>query len=188
MASMRQKTSCILAFCSGSKLCTSFGSISQVFLLMQNSLCLDGLQACCTIRSCHFSALSACSTSTGQAWKHFSCITGWDAQQSQFLKAKSMLVTSMCHTFKNTPKNHASLQSHCGQSWSSFLRFPLFEKQGPIGLVLLLLHFVALWLAFVRLQEIYFPSETEEWISLLLATSPCVNANEYQLWNRFRKK
>ena len=75
----------------------------QGFWLGQNSLCLEGLQVRCPIRSCHFSPLPACKSSAGLARERLSCIVGQEAQQrSKFWKAKGMLVIAMCHTFENT--------------------------------------------------------------------------------------
>ena len=78
----------------------------QGFLLVQNSLCLEQLQACCTIKSCSFSALPAGNTSAGQAREHFSCSTGQEGQRSKFGKAKSVLVIDGCPPFEKTPQHY----------------------------------------------------------------------------------
>ena len=82
----------------------------QGFWLVQNSPCLEGLHACCPIRSCHWAALPACNRSAGQARERFSCITGQEAQRSRkFWKAKRMLVIDSCHALENTPRYHTPL-------------------------------------------------------------------------------
>lgn len=48
------------------ELCPSTGSILGVFLV-QNALCLEGLQPRCTTWSCHFWAFPVCNASAGQA-------------------------------------------------------------------------------------------------------------------------
>lgn len=76
----------------------------QGFLLVQNSLCLEGLRACSPMRSCHSSAPHVDNIITRQAQGCFSCIPGQKTQwQNKFRKAKKgVFVIEMCHTFENT--------------------------------------------------------------------------------------
>lgn len=69
-------------FVAGVSSCIPLVWFSPGFLFVQGSL------VCCSIRSRHFSALPACSTSAGQAWEHFSCIIGQETQQSRFCGQK----------------------------------------------------------------------------------------------------
>lgn len=82
----------------------------QGFLPVQNSPCLEGLQACCPISSCHCAALPACNRSAGQAREGFSCITGQEAQRcSKFWKGERMLVIATRHALENSPWYHTPL-------------------------------------------------------------------------------
>lgn len=73
----------------------------QGFLLVQNSPCLEGLQACTLMRRCHFSALHVGNTSTRQAQECFPCAPGQETQWWNKFR-KGVFAIEMCHTFKNT--------------------------------------------------------------------------------------
>ena len=96
-------------FGAGASSALPLAAFPEVFLLVQNSLCLAGLQACCTMRSCRFSALPACDPSAGQAGERFSCLPGQEAQGSKFCKAKGVLVIDPCPTWENSPGHHTPL-------------------------------------------------------------------------------
>ena len=99
-------------FAAGASSALPLAPFPQCFLLVQNSRCLEGLRACCTTRSCHFSALPACKTSAGQARERFSCIAGQEAQRSKFDRAERMLLIDRCHTLEDSPWSHTPRLRH----------------------------------------------------------------------------
>lgn len=165
-------------FVAGASSCILLVWFSLGFVFVQGSL------VCCSIRSWHFSDLSACNTSAGQAWEHFSCITGQEAQQSKFCGQK-ICSSLICIILLKTTQAVAHLLLFCLWPISIFI----LQVLGNRDCLVQIRASPFRGLVFARLQGCFdFLNKTGECISMDLVTElHCFNAYEHRLLTWFSK-